>query len=80
MRPWEINAGPSRLWERYREADAFTIARLLTEVAHEPFALLYRPSLVRHPRREINRAPRSRTAAAAGESHPDPETRASVSP
>ena len=54
MRPWEISAGPSRLWEPYREAAAFAIARLLTKVAREPFARLYKSSLVRHPSGEMD--------------------------
>lgn len=63
MRPWESDAGPSRMWEPYREAAAFAIARLLTEVAHQPFALLCKSSLVPRPR-EMNRASGSHTVAA----------------
>ena len=59
MRPWETNAGPSRMWEPYREAEAFFIAMLLTETADRPFARLYKSSLKRHSRREMNRAPGS---------------------
>ena len=53
--------------------------RLFAEVAREPFARLYKSSLRRHPRREMNRAWGPRTGV-AGESQTDPETCASVSP
>ena len=79
MRPWGTNSSPSRLGEPYREVDAFVIATLFTEVAREPFARLYKSSLRRHPRREMNRAWGPRTGM-AGESQTDPETCASVSP